>query len=100
MSRPFSAESVYRALAHPTRRRVLEMLRISERPASQLIGASKLSKPVLSEHLLVLRHTGLVTVRRKGTSLIYHLNAAPLRQVGDWINMIQQPSRVAQASRD
>lgn len=100
MSRPFSAESVYRALAHPTRRRVLEILRVGERPASHLVGAFKLSKPVLSEHLQVLRLTGLITVRRRGTSLIYRLNAGPLRQVSDWLGMIQQPARIGPASRD
>jgi DNA-binding transcriptional ArsR family regulator len=100
MSRPFSAESAYRAIAHPTRRRVLEILRIGERPASQLVGAFKLSRPVLSEHLQVLRSTGLVSVRRRGTSLIYRINAAPLRQVGEWINMMQQPARLTQASRE
>lgn len=85
-----SDESVFRAIAHPIRRQVLEILRAGERPAAELVQDRRLTHPTLSVHLRVLRATGLVTFRRRGTSLIYRLNRAALQSATTWMSHLQR----------
>lgn len=84
MSRPVSTESVFRAVADPTRRRILEILRGGERSPAELHGSFRFSKPTLSHHLGILRTTGLVKSHRRGRTLRYRLNATALRQISAW----------------
>jgi len=69
---------VYKALADPTRRRILELLRQSEMTAGELASHVDVSKPTLSGHFSVLKAAGLVDVTRAGTSMIYRLNTSVL----------------------
>ena len=69
---------IYKALADPTRRRILERLRDGELSAGELADGADVSKPTLSGHLSVLKAAGLIEVTRKGTSLIYRLNTSVL----------------------
>jgi DNA-binding transcriptional ArsR family regulator len=69
---------VLKALADPTRRKVLQLLRAREMSAGELAGHFDLSKPTLSGHFAVLKEAGLVDVQRQGTSLIYRLNTSVL----------------------
>jgi DNA-binding transcriptional ArsR family regulator len=84
MSRPTSSESVFRAVAHPTRRLVLSELRRGERPVNELLTRPGLTRPTLSIHLRILRDAGLVVFRRRGTSLHYRLNTAALSPLVKW----------------
>src|SRR5205085_3923203 len=88
MSRPFSAESVFRALAHRTRRRILESLRKGPRFASEIINDPDLRKPTLSDHLRVLRQCEIVKCRRRGTKLEYEINSAALRHALVWLDSV------------
>lgn len=69
---------VYKALADPTRRRILELLKEREMTAGEISGHVQVSKPTLSGHFAVLKAAGLVDVTRQGTSLIYRLNTSVL----------------------
>lgn len=69
---------VYKALADPTRRRVLQMLREREMSAGEIAAGVSVSKPTLSGHFAVLREAGLVEAQRQGASLIYRLNTSVL----------------------
>ncbi|WP_443749090.1 autorepressor SdpR family transcription factor [Asticcacaulis solisilvae] len=69
---------VYKALADPTRRRILELLRDGEMNAGDLSNHVSVAKPTLSGHLNVLKAAGLIDVTRQGTSLIYRLNTSVL----------------------
>jgi DNA-binding transcriptional ArsR family regulator len=71
---------VYKALADPTRRHILEMLRRSEMSAGGIAAQVHVSKPTLSGHLTVLKAAGLVDVTRHGTTLIYRLNTSVLEE--------------------
>ncbi|MCR6658938.1 MAG: autorepressor SdpR family transcription factor [Asticcacaulis sp.] len=71
---------VYKALADPTRRHILEMLRKSEMSAGQIAEQVHVSKPTLSGHLNVLKAAELVDVTRHGTTLIYRLNTSVLEE--------------------
>jgi DNA-binding transcriptional ArsR family regulator len=65
---------VFAALAHPVRRRILAMLRERAMSAGEIAAAFDLSKPTLSGHFAVLKEADLVSVERKGASLIYRIN--------------------------
>jgi DNA-binding transcriptional ArsR family regulator len=71
---------VLKALAHPTRRAILRLLREREMSAGEIAGHFDLTKPTLSGHFNELRDAGLVEAQRQGTSLIYRLNASVLEE--------------------
>jgi DNA-binding transcriptional ArsR family regulator len=77
--------SAYAALAEPSRRRILDLLRDGERSVNDLVGHLQLSQPGVSKHLKVLREAGLVAVRPAGKQRFYGLNADPLAEVADWL---------------
>jgi DNA-binding transcriptional ArsR family regulator len=79
-------DEVYRAISEPTRRRILDLLAERERPVKELLGAFRMSQPALSQHLRTLRRAGLVRVRREGRMRVYSVEAAPLRNVYEWVS--------------
>ena len=72
--------AVFEALSHPVRREVLALLRRGPLSAGELAGHFDIAKPTLSVHFAKLRDAGLVSVERRGTSLIYHLNMSILEE--------------------
>jgi DNA-binding transcriptional ArsR family regulator len=85
MSRRPANADVFLAIADPTRRRMLEMLRGDERPATELARSFRISQPSVSQHLRVLRDAGLVRARRNGRQRIYQLRPRKLKIVVDWV---------------
>src|SRR3954452_16731982 len=71
---------VYKALADPTRRRILQLLREREMSAGDIAAHFDLAKPTLSGHFAVLREAGLVTPAKAGTTITYHLNVSVLEE--------------------
>ena len=71
-------DKVFKALADPTRRGILKLLRERELSAGEIAASFSLSKPTLSGHFAVLRAADLVSTERQGTSLIYRLNCSVL----------------------
>jgi len=69
---------VYKALADPTRRRILEMLRDGPMSAGDIAEHVHVAKPTLSGHLNVLKAANLVDATRQSTTLIYRLNVSVL----------------------
>jgi DNA-binding transcriptional ArsR family regulator len=76
---------VFRAVADPTRRAVLDLLAEGELAVKDLQPAFPISQPALSQHLRVLREAGLVSERRAGRLRIYRLEAEPLAGVRTWL---------------
>ena len=90
MTRPSADASAFSAIAHPTRRAVLDLLLNGERSATELRvtlapGIAGTSQPAFSEHLSVLSRAGLVDARPRGRERIYSLNARPLAEAFDWL---------------
>ncbi|MCA9728476.1 MAG: helix-turn-helix transcriptional regulator [Candidatus Eisenbacteria bacterium] len=82
---------VFRAIADPARRKILDRLATQgESPALELGEGFRSSQPALSKHLKVLRDAGLVRVRREGRLHLYALDAGPLREVAEWIDLYQR----------
>src|SRR5690349_7544463 len=77
--------SVFRAIADPTRREILSLLRNRERTVGEIAANFRTSRPAISKHLRHLRAAGLVASRKDGTAQICALNAKPLRAVNRWL---------------
>jgi DNA-binding transcriptional ArsR family regulator len=80
-----SAEAAFHAVADPTRRAVLDLLRVGSRPAGQIARAFPVSRPAISKHLRLLRRAHLVRERREGRHRFYQLNPKPLKAVDSWL---------------
>lgn len=80
-----SAETTFSALADPTRRAVLDLLRRGSRPAGQIARAFPISRPAISKHLRLLRRAKLVQERREGRLRVYELDARPLKAIDSWL---------------
>ena len=82
---PHSRETAFSALADPTRRAVLDLLRTGTKPAGEIARAFPVSRPAISKHLKILRRAHLVEERREGRHRIYQLNPEPLKSVDSWL---------------
>jgi len=78
-------EAVFRAIADPTRRKILGLLRGGRHTVGELALNFRTSRPAISKHLRLLRSAGLVVTHQQGTARICELNAKPLRAVNDWL---------------
>jgi DNA-binding transcriptional ArsR family regulator len=82
----YSPDSVFTALADPTRRAVLDILRGGSLPAGQIAQVFPVSRPAISKHLRTLRRAHLVTEARMSRQRVYSLNVAPLKTIDAWLN--------------
>ena len=81
-----STTLVFRALADPTRRRILQA--IADRPAhvAQLTRHFPVSRPAISKHLGVLKNAGLVSFSEQGKKRLYRMEPGPLRLADRWLD--------------
>ncbi|GAA4863843.1 MULTISPECIES: ArsR/SmtB family transcription factor [Saccharopolyspora] len=84
------SEDVFLALASPARRRLLELLADGPRTAGDLAAQFEMSRPAVAEHLQVLRRAALVRDEPVGRHRLYHLEAEPLEQVGEWLHPFER----------
>ena len=73
--------SAFDALADPTRRAILRLLRSGSKTAGEIAAEFELSKPTLSHHFRVLESAGLVRSERRGTRVVYTLQANVVEEV-------------------
>ncbi len=71
---------IFKALADPTRRRVLELLRQRPMSAGELSDPFSVSKPTMSAHFAVLREAGLIASEKQAQTVIYHLQLSVLEE--------------------
>ncbi|MGI8507534.1 MAG: autorepressor SdpR family transcription factor [Solirubrobacteraceae bacterium] len=97
------ASSAYRALADPTRREILRLLREGDLAAGELAGEFDISWPSVSRHLRVLETAGLVSSARHGGHIIYSLQTSVLQDVATEVAAMagvgKRTSRRASSSR-
>lgn len=77
---------VYRAIADPTRRKIIDLLAESERSVKELTAAFSISQPAISKHLVELKSARLVAARRVHRENRYRLTAVGLAPVAAWLN--------------
>ena len=74
-----------RALADPTRREILNMLKKGKMPAGDIADHFSITGAAVSRHLSVLREAGLITDEREGKFIFYALNASVLEEILLWV---------------
>ncbi|MBI2685494.1 MAG: helix-turn-helix transcriptional regulator [Acidobacteria bacterium] len=79
-------DQVFRALADPTRRQVLERLSRSPASVSELAAPFSIALPSFVQHMAVLEESGLVTSKKIGRVRTYHLAESRLRIAEDWLS--------------
>jgi ArsR family transcriptional regulator, arsenate/arsenite/antimonite-responsive transcriptional repressor len=72
---------VFRALADPTRREILRLLRRGEMTAGELAEHFDMTKPSMSHHFTVLKQADLVATRRNGQQIMYTLNTTVVQDL-------------------
>jgi len=85
MHRARADSDVFRAIADPTRRAILDRLRAGPAPVNTLAAEFSQSRPAISKHLRVLRAARMVGERQVGRERIYSLQPRPLMEVAGWI---------------
>jgi DNA-binding transcriptional ArsR family regulator len=85
MSRVPAHADVFRAIADPTRRALLDRLRGGAAPVNALAAEFSQTRPAISKHLRVLRVARLVREYRRGRERLYQLDPRPLQGVAGWI---------------
>jgi DNA-binding transcriptional ArsR family regulator len=92
-----------KVVAEPRRREILRMCWQDERTAGEIADAFEVTFGAVSQHLKVLRDTGLVTVRRQGTRRYYRANRAALGPLAayleaEWGRQLDQLATLAEAA--
>src|ERR1700710_1409597 len=84
-----NVSDVFEALAHPTRRQILQDLKDGELAAGDIASRFPASGPTISRHLSVLRNAGLVTERRDGNRILYSVVGDRLAlSVGNFLSTV------------
>ena len=81
---PDARNSTFKALADPTRRGILALLRRGERTAGDLAQRFDMTKPSMSHHFAVLKEADLITSRRDGQQIWYALNTTVVQDLLSW----------------
>ncbi len=72
--------TLFKALSHPARRQIIEMLRAGPKSSGDIAGAFDMAWPTITGHLTSLREAGLVESERDGASIIYRLNISAVEE--------------------
>jgi DNA-binding transcriptional ArsR family regulator len=80
MARP---DAVFRALADPTRREIIKLLRKREMTSGDIATHFSSAWPTISRHLAVLKDAGLISAERNGSSIHYELNTTVLQDIAE-----------------
>lgn len=80
-----SRNRVFKALADPTRRQILRLLRDGEMTAGELAGRFQVTRPSMSHHFAVLKDASLIEGRREGQTIYYSLNTTVIQDALAWV---------------
>ena len=83
----------FRALADPTRREILELLRRGPQTSGEIAAHFSTSWPTISRHLAVLREAGLVLAERQGQQIVYELNTTVFQDLVEHLLEWAKPGR-------
>ena len=93
------AAKVFRALADPTRREILQHLKDGPLAAGEIAGRFAMTAPSVSRHLSILAGAGLVVARREGNRILYALLERPLYEtLGDFLSAVC-PTQIRRRAR-
>ncbi len=84
-----AASRIFRALADPTRRQILQELKAGELAAGEIASRFPISGPSISRHLAILKSADLVSERREGNRILYRLEPEEIAvAVGDFLSTV------------
>jgi DNA-binding transcriptional ArsR family regulator len=90
----FQGVHAFDVLGDPVRRRILELLAEGELTSGRICAVVRqefgITQPAVSQHLKVLRDSGLATVRPEGTRRLYAVNSEPLRELDAWLDRFRR----------
>jgi DNA-binding transcriptional ArsR family regulator len=95
-----ASNEAFRALADPTRREILRLLRGGEMTAGELAKHFDLTRPSMSHHFSVLKLADLVTTRRDGQQVIYALNTTVMQDVAAILWDLFAPNPTSAAKKE
>ena len=75
---------VFKALSDPTRRRILELLKLKSMNAGEIADEFHISKPSISHHLAILKSSGLIFDERQGQNIIYSIDMTVFQEMMQW----------------
>ena len=75
---------VFKALADPTRRRILELLAQGDLTAGEIAVHFDMTKPSVSHHLNILKSAALITDERRGQNIVYSVNLTVFQELMKW----------------
>lgn len=84
------SNDVFKALADPTRREILDRLKEKDLTAGEIAEYFSISKPSISHHLTILKTAGLITQEKKGQFIYYSLHTTVLQDIYSWILKLKQ----------
>ncbi len=87
---PERLNTIFLALADPTRRAILERLAHGEASGTELARPFSISVPAISKHLRVLEHANLILHRKDGRTHWFRLAASPMRDAVVWLEQYRQ----------
>src|ERR671929_696744 len=90
MSVAAASSDAFRAVADPTRRAMLDLLREADRSVRELARPFRMSQPAISQHLRVLREAGLVRARQAGRQRLYRIDPKSIEAVYEWAARYKQ----------
>lgn len=82
-------QTTLRALADPTRREILNLLKTGRRSAGEITERFPITAAAISRHLSVLKEAGLIRDHREGKYIFYELNASVLEEIMLWITKLK-----------
>ena len=88
-----SMDAVFRALADPTRRRLLDRLRARNgQSLSELCERADMTRQAVTKHLAILEAANLVATEKRGREKLHYLNPIPINEIADrWIGKYERP---------
>lgn len=78
------SNDAFKALADPTRRKILELLSKKDMNAGEIADSFQISKPSISHHLSILKHADLISDERQGQNIVYSLNTSVFESLVKW----------------
>ena len=85
-------EAISKAIGDEARRKIIEMLKDGEMPASSIFDQFDYAAPTISRHLSVLKEAGIVITRRKGVYIYYALDKEALVAMANWLSSLLPPT--------
>ncbi|HED23544.1 MAG TPA: ArsR family transcriptional regulator [Firmicutes bacterium] len=79
---------ICKAIAHPTRIHILQLLRDGERCVCEIFPAMEMEQPNVSRHLAILKKAGIISSRKEGLKVIYRVNDKRIFELLDLITAI------------